>query len=147
MSSRLGSPREPPGGSRSQSPSPDLVDAGFIEHLNDEVAQIDLTTIDFPAFEGRGEPQWNESVSTLGDDVVCLDRNLIRLAGETPFEACDLATTSGALIHAKRMGQASKATYVFVQAVRSAQLLAESAEARRQLVKHIGDAASGPSRL
>ncbi len=119
----------------------------FVARINEAISDIDICTLTLPHFDGHGEPTWNQTVAAERSDAVCLDTKLIRLPGETPFEACDVLMTDGTLIHAKCLGRASKVTYVLTQAVRSAQFLAEIPEARRQLNGFIEAATEDASEL
>jgi len=121
------------------------VDPAFLDRVNAEIATLELSLIALPPYAGHHEAAWSQAAASQSTTMVCLDKRLIRLPRETPFEACDLVTTTGALVHAKRLGQASKVTYAFVQALRSAELLAAEPEARRQLAEHVKDVCPGGS--
>ncbi|MEA2901406.1 MAG: hypothetical protein QOH36_1293 [Actinomycetota bacterium] len=124
------------------------VDADFLASVNTELKGLPLTSLDLPFYEGGVEATWNRDVAdALPDKFVCLDGQLVRLAGQTPFEACDLVSTTGALIHAKRKGRSSTLTYVFTQAEQSCQLLSEVPNARQQFDDHISAAAKEPDTL
>lgn len=102
------------------------VDAGFLDRLNAEARRVAETDLLLPCYGGGAEAAWNQAVADRSSDTfVCLDTQLIRLAGETPFEPADLVHASGALIHGKRKGRSSALSYLFVQARRSCQMLGQ----------------------
>jgi uncharacterized protein (TIGR04141 family) len=109
------------------------VDVEFLDRVNAEVRAVPRSALELPPYFGHSEAHWNQSVAKEREDVLCLDTKLVYLSGQTPFEACDLITTTGTFIHAKRLGQASKMTYVFTQAVRACELLLQVQEARQKL--------------
>lgn len=113
------------------------VDGEFLDRINAEIRAVPLTTLDLPPYLGHDEGHWNETVARERPDILCLDKKLVYLPGHTPFEPCDLLTTGGAFIHAKRVGQASKMTYVFTQAVEACELLVQVEEARQKLEERV----------
>lgn len=123
------------------------VDADFISRVNTEIETIAATDLELPCFRGKSEGVWNAAVaSERPDEFVCLDRNLIQLPGETPFEPADLVHISGRLIHVKRKGRSSALSYVFVQARRSCQLLSQVPQACDELRSKAESAASRASK-
>lgn len=108
-----------------------LVDTPFLERLNSEARSIPITQLDLPCYSGEAEGTWNRAVAVnQPHEYVCVDAELVRLDGESPFEAADLVHRSGALIHVKRKGRSSALSYLFVQARRSCQFLGQVPAAR-----------------
>jgi uncharacterized protein (TIGR04141 family) len=119
-----------------------LVRKEFIELVDDEISQLERTTLELPCYQGRTEREWNESVvRAKPDDFVLVDGTFVRLPGETPFEPADLIHVSGTLVHAKRKGRSSALSYLFTQARQSCQLLSQASEACVQLREIAADAA------
>jgi uncharacterized protein (TIGR04141 family) len=122
------------------------VDVDFVAGVNEELARARESTLDLPCYRGGGEPEYNR---LAGDDrpdqLVVLDRAMIRLPGEYGVEACDLVHRSGALIHVKRRGKSAVLSHLFSQATTSCGLLGWSPEARQQLSDLVRSASPSPS--
>jgi uncharacterized protein (TIGR04141 family) len=98
----------------------------FLSATNSELEEIEVTSLEMPCYRGGKEGEWIASVvEQSGGGVVSIDGQLVKLPGETRFEAADLVHESGTLIHAKRKGRSSALSYLFVQARRSCQLLSQ----------------------
>jgi uncharacterized protein (TIGR04141 family) len=115
------------------------VDQGFLEGVDAQLDALAETSLRLPCYRGGVEGRWNAEAADAGRaEFVSLDGKMIRIEGETPFEAADLVHVSGALVHAKRKGRSSALSYLFAQATRSCQLLTqipEAAAATRREVK------------
>lgn len=110
------------------------VKPGFVDAIDESLARIPPSPISFPAYGSGDEAVWlQQTAADLGEQFVCMDGQLVKLQGETPFEAADLVHVSGALVHAKRKGRSSALSYLMVQARRSCQILSTVKEARVQL--------------
>jgi uncharacterized protein (TIGR04141 family) len=110
------------------------VDVSFLDRIDEELTHIRYADLDLPCYMGGAEADWNDDAADAGHGSrVCLDGEFVRLAGETPFEPCDILDASGKLVFAKRKSRSSSMTYLFVQAERSCQLLGDSGDARKQL--------------
>lgn len=113
-----------------------LVSGDYIERVDREIAQIPVSTIEFPVYRGETEPAYNARVGKDHQtEFILLGRALIEIPGETTFEACDLVAATGALVHVKRKGKSSMLSHLFLQAANSCELLRRSAEAKRQFNK------------
>jgi uncharacterized protein (TIGR04141 family) len=66
-----------------------------------------------------------------------LDRQLISVQGETPFEPADAIDSEGRLLYVKRRRASSKTTYVFDQASAAITILSRNNAARQQLLERI----------
>jgi uncharacterized protein (TIGR04141 family) len=114
----------------------------FISSIDASIEGLPSPPIAFPAYTGGEEAVWLQGVAeSHGEQFVCVDGQLVKLPGETPFEAADLVHLSGALVHAKRKGRSSALSYAMTQARRSCQLLPMVDEARRQLQEFVKESA------
>lgn len=114
------------------------VDPDFVRKIDEQLAQVDISTLPLPPYKGGGEPQYNNAVrDSLPTSFVVLDGQLVRLPGEHGVEPCDILGPSGELIHVKRKGRSSTLSHLFSQAENSCTLLWKSAEAREQLMKMV----------
>lgn len=86
-----------------------------------------------PAWEGSDEAGYNMMLAHhLGG--VCLDRQLIRTEQHAKgFEACDVLTPAGVLLHVKKVDRSSPASHLFAQAAVSTEALLTDNDARRRL--------------
>ena len=117
------------------------VDGTLLDRIDAALATIPVVTLDMPAYGGGPEGEWNRDAATVRPErYVVLDGCFVYLPGQSPFEACDILDTDGALIHVKRKSRSSTMSHLFVQAERSCQLLCEVDAARLQLREHIDDA-------
>jgi uncharacterized protein (TIGR04141 family) len=106
----------------------------FISAIDETIEKIPASSIGFPEYTGGEEAVWSQRVVEIrSDEFVCIDGQLVKLPGETSFEAADLVHVSGALVHAKRKGRSSALSYAMTQARRSCQMLQAVDEARKQL--------------
>jgi uncharacterized protein (TIGR04141 family) len=117
----------------------------FIEQIDEQLGLLPLSTLTFPAYPGKTEPQYLDRIrSDHSDDFIVLDRQLLRVEGESGVEACDLVSASGALIHVKRKGKSSTLSHLFLQVTNSCELLRRSGEANRQLSELVAANAATP---
>lgn len=124
------------------------VDGDYVDRIDREVSQISTSETEFPAYRGETEPLYNAMVGKdHSSDFVNLDRALIQVPGETTFEACDLVTAKGALVHVKRKGKSSTLSHLFLQASNSCEMLRRSAEARQRFHKLLAERARSPELL
>jgi uncharacterized protein (TIGR04141 family) len=86
-----------------------------------------------PAYiAGETEPAFNIRASAHGPHFL-LDKSLVQIAGQTPFEPCDLLTSDGLFLHVKRKTSSATMSHVLNQALSSTQLLRGVQEARDAL--------------
>lgn len=110
------------------------VDDTFIASVDREVDALAPSQLAMPPFLSGSEPPWNRSfVADNPGTHILIDTRLVRPAGQTPFEPCDVTTTTGALIHVKRKGRSSALSHLFTQALRSTELLSRDAACRSEL--------------
>jgi uncharacterized protein (TIGR04141 family) len=97
------------------------------------------------------EQKYNHEVaSALGG--ISLDRKLIQCdSNPKGFEACDVFTPEGVLIHVKKIGRSTGASHLFAQAGVSAITLREDSSARSKFIERVvefgGDASWVPERF
>jgi len=117
-----------------------LVNGDYVQRVDREIAQIPESQVVFPVYRGETEPEYNAKIGKHHtDEFICLDRVLIDIPGETRFEACDLVSRTGALIHIKRKGKSSTLSHLFLQAANSCEMLRRSAEARQRFGKLLAE--------
>lgn len=125
-----------------------VVQDSYIERIGRELAEIPLSELEFPVYRGETEPAYNSRVGdSLPDSFIHLDAKPVRIPGETTFEACDLVSATGALIHVKRKGKSSVLSHLFLQAANSCELLRRSEEAQRLFHKLLAEHARSPRLL
>jgi uncharacterized protein (TIGR04141 family) len=125
-----------------------IADNDYVKRIDHEIAQIPTSQLNFPSYHAETEPLYNAKVGReLPAEFINLDRALIKIPGETTFEACDLLAATGALVHVKRKGRSSTLSHLFLQAANSCELLRRSPEARRQFHKLIAERSSSPQVL
>lgn len=120
-----------------------LVSGDYVQRVNQEIAAIPNSATAFPVYNGETEPVYNAKVGKENrTEFILLDRQLIDMPGEGKFEACDLVSATGALVHVKRKGKSSTLSHLFLQAANSCEMLRRSAEAKRRfdelLTAHAG---------
>lgn len=81
---------------------------------------------------GETEGSYNKRAALHGNHFL-LDKNLMRLPGQTTFEPCDLLSSTGLFMHVKRKTSSGTMSHVVTQALVSTQLLRSDATARHLL--------------
>jgi uncharacterized protein (TIGR04141 family) len=85
------------------------------------------------ALRGETEGNYNERVASV-NGLALLDKRLIRIAGQSAIEACDLFSSDGHFIHVKhRKGGSAPLSHLFGQALVSAECLVREPEFRTKL--------------
>lgn len=102
------------------------VSLDFVQRVNDEITKVSQTSISLPPHNGELEGPYNARVAQIDPSFILLDRQLIRLPGETTVEAADLLHTSGALVHVKLGARSSTLSHLFLQVQNSCELLRRS---------------------
>ena len=95
---------------------------------------------------GETEDSYNRRAASHGSHFL-LDKTLVRLPGQSPFEPCDLLSYDGLLMHVKRRSSSSTMSHVTAQATAAAQLLRSDALARTKLDDVLTAASPAPPRL
>lgn len=114
------------------------VNQSFVKRIDEELEDVQLSSVAFPPYRGETEPAYNAMVGRdHSDRFVLLDRRMIELPNEYGVEASDLVSSSGALIHVKRKGRSSVLSHLFLQVANSCELLRRSQAARFQLASLI----------
>lgn len=78
---------------------------------------------------GEREGPYNKRAAKHGSHFL-LDKNLVRLPGQTSFEPCDLLSADGLFMHVKRKTSSATMSHLVTQASVSTQLLRSDATAR-----------------
>jgi uncharacterized protein (TIGR04141 family) len=107
----------------------------FLDAVDDDLRRY-LQSTQLPIYHGGNEDAYNRSVvgdSLWSDRAILLDKHLIALPGQSPFEPCDILVADGTLIHAKLKGRSSTLSHLCEQAVVSARLLRRERRARERL--------------
>jgi uncharacterized protein (TIGR04141 family) len=98
------------------------IERKLVDAVEREVAAIPNSPIRWPrARSDETEPSYNPRAAALMGFAL-LDRNTIRLDGQTPIEPCDLLTPDYRFVHVKpRKGGSGSLSHLFVQALGSAE--------------------------
>ncbi|PZS20885.1 MAG: hypothetical protein DLM60_07980 [Pseudonocardiales bacterium] len=121
-----------------------IVDVDFLSRLNADLAKIAWSDFPFPSWGGGTEPGYLATVEPRSRRrMVVLDRRNIELAGQTPFEPCDLFTDDGRLVFAKVKGRSSTFSHLCTQAEVAAELFLQHAAARDALLDRIAAQSPG----
>jgi len=100
-----------------------------------------------PRFKpGEDEATYNARAAAQPGHVL-LDKQLVRLPGETPFEPCDVLSADGRFMHVKRKTGSATMSHVVAQALASTQLLRTNSDARDLLDATLRGAKPAPARL
>lgn len=112
-----------------------LVDTTFLADIGKRLDAIPVSAVELPPYEGGSESSYNDLVGARSDSLLCLDRQLITVAGESSFEACDLLDVDRRFIHVKRKGRSSTLSHLFFQARVSGEMLLLEASARNKFIE------------
>jgi uncharacterized protein (TIGR04141 family) len=117
------------------------VRADYLHSLDEFVSGIPSSSVVLPTTTPTtSEKDYNTHAATTSDQLLLLDRKLVRVSSRTtPIEICDLLTTGGHLIHVKRHFGSSDLSHLFSQGLVSAELLQSSPEFRRNAIDTICD--------
>jgi uncharacterized protein (TIGR04141 family) len=95
---------------------------------------------------GEMEGDYNRRASAHGAHFL-LDKNLVKLPGQTTFEPCDLLSADGRFMHVKRRTTSATMSHVITQAVASTRLLRGDSVARKKLDSVLKAAKPPPPKL
>ncbi|WP_233136302.1 DUF6119 family protein [Agrobacterium vaccinii] len=117
------------------------VEGEYIRKITD---YLDDLYLDFPmpAFEHKGEGEYNEFVGKSGLGFICLDRQNISPKGQKQIEPCDLIRLNGdkiEFVHVKISTQSSMLSHLFNQGAGSLDLLRQNDEAVSKLKQLVID--------
>lgn len=122
------------------------VATGFLERLDDRLAQIGWSDFPYPTYMGSNEVDYlNTAVGRCEGRLALLDRMNITLPGQTPFEPCDLITDDGTLTFAKLKGRSSTFSHLCTQVVAAAEMLLQESAARDALMQRVTESTSNPA--
>ena len=83
------------------------------------------------ALSNEDEKSYNERITGESDEMICLDRRLVRPAdASSPIEFCDLMRRDHEIIHVKNRTSSSRLSHLFSQGTVSAQAFATDATVR-----------------
>lgn len=99
-----------------------------------------------PYVLGEPEAVYNARAESHGGHFL-LDKKLVTLPGQTPFEPCDLLSADGRFMHVKRKTTSSTMSHVITQALASTRLLRGEAAARKKLDGVLKGSSPPPSKL
>lgn len=124
------------------------VDDDFLARVNKDIASIPICQETFPAYkDGATEGAYLDGIKNdPAANFAVLDQSLLRVAGETPVEPCDLVTRAGGLIHVKLKGRSTLFSHLCFQVANSCALLSYSEEAQQQLFEKV-EASGAPTSL
>lgn len=108
--------------------------ASHVADINNLLVQfVDVNPSHLPRYKpGEVEGDYNVRAAATKNHFL-LDKKLLRLPGETPFEPCDLLSADGKLMHVKRKTGSATMSHVMTQALASTRLLRGEAGARKRL--------------
>lgn len=101
-------------------------------HFND-ARRVDLALPEYQQSVGT-ENDYNASVASARSDLVLLDcKNISPQAGQSPFEVCDLYTSTRQFVHVKKYGSSSLLSHLFAQGAVSGELFYYEQTVREQV--------------
>ncbi|QNT79166.1 DUF6119 family protein [Entomobacter blattae] len=83
----------------------------------------------------NNENDYNEDCAKADNTIICLDKKLISLKGESAIEFCDLFKKEGGTLifhHVKRHTKSAPLSHLFNQGINSIELLIRNKQARKQ---------------
>lgn len=95
---------------------------------------------------GELEGPYNQRAAAYGNHFL-LDKNLVKIPGQTTFEPCDLLSADGQFMHVKRKTSAASISHLGAQAIAATRLLREDASARDLLDQALQKASPKPPGL
>jgi len=124
------------------------VAASYLEDLNAAIAAIPAPDIVLPSSTATTlEDTYNKDVVAVGDDRLLLDKKDVRPAARTTsIEICDVMTSAGELIHAKRKFGSSELSHLFSQGYVSAETMHAGPDLRAVISAKIDEQAKAQGR-
>ena len=117
----------------------------YVDELDAAIAAIPTSALPLPRSGAKTtEGEYNKAAAEESDDLLLLDKQLVRIRGRTTaVEICDLLTRHGQLVHVKRHLGSSDLSHLFAQGLVSAELLQTSPEFRREAAAKVTEVAQG----
>ena len=120
-----------------------LIDADYVAKLT---AYLDPLCEDttLPAFAHQNEGEYNEQVSGLSDERICLDKTNFSPNGQKQLEPCDifeLADSKAMLHHIKISTLSAQLSHLFNQGTNSVRLFRSEAESKQKLIDLVSNGA------
>lgn len=121
----------------------------YVAALDDFIAEIPESGASLPTTTPlMSEGDYNSLVASNSNELLLLDRQLIRLADRTtPIEICDLLSERGQLIHIKRHLGSSDLSHLFSQGLVSAELLQMSPAFRGAAIEKVREVSGASNRF
>ena len=115
------------------------VSQDFIQKLEEQIAEIPRAQYDLPSWKQHDKE--HIYLASVNDCFLVLDRDLVRVEGQSPIEFCDLFLPKRTFIHVKRYGSSEVLSHLFNQGRVAARLLLEDRRFREEARKKFGDGA------
>jgi uncharacterized protein (TIGR04141 family) len=111
----------------------------FIKRLEEQIAGIPRAQFELPSW--RQHEKEHIYLASVKGSFVNLDRNLIRIEGQSPIELCDLFLPERTFIHVKRYGASDVLSHLFNQGRVAAKLFVGDRRFRDEALKKFPDGA------
>lgn len=108
----------------------------FVERTDKDYADVPMSKLALPEYNGGGEGAYNESVALLNPatyDLLDDKKKVMHGGGHGQVEICDLLTLNRELIHVKMYGKSSVLSHLFAQGFVSGQLIQIDSEFRQKV--------------
>lgn len=115
------------------------VSQDFVQRLEEQIAEIPRAQFNLPSWKQHVEERIY--LASVGDGFIVLDRDLVRVQGQSPIELCDLFLPDRTFIHVKRYGSSEVLSHLFSQGRVAAKLLLEDRRFREEAREKFGDGA------
>lgn len=115
------------------------VNHNFIQKLEEQIAKIPRAQYDLPSWKQHDKE--NIYLASVSDRFLVLDRDLVRVEGQTPIEFCDLFLPESTFIHVKRYASSEVLSHLFNQGRVAAKLFLEDRRFREEACRKFGDGA------
>lgn len=115
------------------------VSQDFIKRLEEQIAEIPRAQFDLPSWKQHDREQIY--LASVSDSFLVLDRDLVRVEGQSPVEFCALFLPERTFIHVKRYGSSEVLSHLFNQGRVAGRLLLEDRRFREEARKKFGDGA------
>lgn len=115
----------------------------YVKSLDSEIDSIPMSTVNLPdGVTTMVEADYNQ-LAAASDGHLLLDRQTVRISGQSSVEICDLLSKQKHLIHVKRHLGSSDLSHLFAQGFVSAESLQMSTEFRAKAQEKIEQVSGG----
>ena len=115
------------------------VSQDFVQRIEEQIAEIPRAQFNLPSWKQHIEERIY--LASVSDGFLILDRDLVRVQGQSPIEFCDLFLPERTFIHVKRYGSSEVLSHLFNQGRVAARLLLEDRRFREEAHKKFGGGA------